>query len=433
MTTQHNTTTTNIDMMGWTLLLATPKLEATIAILALFSKAILVSSLGSNVSSDPWRLKSITFKNQNIETAGLLSDFLLELGAASTSIVDHDRDTDMEKPIFGQHDDDRGLENGLHEKWQPFQIWHQSNVSAQFPASFDVTSIVESVRIAFDLAAAPRYEIEGVEDKDWVLHVQESWKPCVVADHLVLRFPWHTDSAVAEACQCAGVESISIPKRRQVLLQGGIAFGTGDHPTTRLCLNWVVETMDSIEKKRNEEEGDDEESKSKKLFLDYGAGSGVLGLAACAVASSDNFEAIGVEIDSDAILIADANAEANGLPMRSFLPKIDRSRLDDESLSVALRARSRMVLPEEFNAPVFDGCVANILAGPLCQLAPVIASHLKPGAPLGMSGVLQYLGDDVVAAYAPFFDDCHIESEEEGWVLVTGLRNENEVTKDLLA
>lgn len=405
------------------IILTTPTLKASAAILTLFCRATTVSSLSSNVSSDPWRLKSITFKNQNIETAGLLSDFLFELGAASTSIVDHDRGTELEKPIF-DHDDDYNLEN----EWREPKLWRQSNVSAQFSASFDITSVVESVRVAFELAATPRYEVEGVEDKDWVLYVQESWKPCVVAD-CVLRFPWHTDSAVAEACQRAGMDGV-IPERRQLLLQGGMAFGTGEHPTTRLCLNWFMDNLDcSNEENSNIEDGDSVASdgeKKKKLFLDYGAGSGVLGLAACAVSNSDSFEAIGVEIDSDAILIADANAEANSLPMRSFLPRIDRSRLDDESLSVALRARSRMVLPDEFNGPVFDMCAANILAGPLCQLAPVIASHLKPGAPLGLSGILQYQGDDVVAAYTPFFNDCIVEREEEGWVLVTGVRNEYE-------
>ena len=366
------------------------------------------SSSGSTTvsSSDPWKLIEIKFKNQNLDTADLLSDYLLELGACSTTIVDHDRDTDNEAPIL------------LAESWGVRKkLWRNSDVSAHFPAtSFNAEGITESVRVAFEMSASPRYEVDGVEDKDWVLHVQESWKPCIVGGFL-LRFPWHKDKHIKEAI----AENASskhngniIDEKRWLKLQGGMAFGTGEHPTTRLCMEWVSDTISPA-------------SDERKLFLDYGAGSGVLGLAACAI-GGPNVEAVGIEIDADAIQIANINAKENHLPMKSYFPKLDRSRLDDESLSVTLRGRKSsttecLELPIDLYEPVFDACAANILAAPLCQLAQVIAGHLKKGAALGLSGVLEYQGEDVVAAYQPYFDNCRISKEDEGWLLIEGERN----------
>ena len=379
----------------------------TISIVDFSTNILALSSSGLPVvSSDPWRLVEIKFKNQNIDTSDLLSDFLLELGACSTSIVDHDKDTEEENPIF------------LAESWGVTKkLWQNSDVTAHFPASsFDAQSIAESVRVAFELSASPRFEVEGVEDKDWVIHVQESWKPCVVAGFL-LRFPWHDDRAVTEAIEDQNLYP-SIPKERHLKLQGGMAFGTGEHPTTRLCLEFITDTVQKMKV-----DNDGKES-IKYNFLDYGAGSGVLGIAACK-AGGQNFKATGIEIDADAVQIANVNAKENGVPMVSFLPKLDRTRLDDESLSVTLRGRSQAeVLPDSLEGPVFDACAANILAAPLCMLAPVIASHLKPAAPLGLSGILNHQGDDVLSAYKPFFDRCEVSKEEEGWLLITGIRND---------
>ena len=364
----------------------------------------------SRSTSDPWRLVEIKFKNQNVDTSDLLSDYLLELGACSTSIVDHDRGTDEEEPIFIA--DKLGVDK---------KLWRNADVSAHFSAaSFDAQGIAESVRLAFEMGASPRFEVEGVEDKDWVLHVQESWKPCVVAGFL-LRFPWHDDKVVAEALDEAGQ---SIPSNRYLKLQGGMAFGTGEHPTTRLCLEFVAQSVNSVKTKVDREKV---EKKQSLRFLDYGAGSGVLGLAACIVGLPELIiESTGIEIDADAVQIANVNAKENKLPMTTYLPKLDRDRLDDESLSVTLRGRSRAeTLSDDLEGPLFDICAANILAAPLCGLAPVIASHLKPGAALGLSGILSFQEDDILNAYKLYFDDCKVAKDEEGWVLVTGYRNDN--------
>mmetsp|Transcript_6295 Transcript_6295/g.7258 ORF Transcript_6295/g.7258 Transcript_6295/m.7258 type:complete len:201 (+) Transcript_6295:283-885(+) len=194
----------------------------------------------------------------------------------------------------------------------------------------------------------------------------------------------------------------------ELLLEGGIAFGTGEHPTTQLCLEFITELVK-----------DDDESID--LFLDYGAGSGVLGMAACKL--KPELEAIGVEIDADAIRIADANSAENGVNMKSYLPR--HLGDDNESASLIMKAMQRSsgdVLPEELDGPCFDACAANILAGPLISLAETIASMLKPGARLGLSGILEWQGEDVVEAYSIYFDDVKVEDERGGWVLVTGTR-----------
>ena len=126
------------------------------------------------------------------------------------------------------------------------------------------------------------YTYLQVPDLDWVKVVQSSWKPCVIGG-FILRFPWHTEEDVKESVEKFGAGAVS--DFEQLLLEGGIAFGTGEHPTTQLCLEWITQVL--------------KEDESVEMFLDYGAGSGVLGMAACKL--NDRVEAVGVEIDLDAI------------------------------------------------------------------------------------------------------------------------------------
>lgn len=239
--------------------------------------------------------------------------------------------------------------------------------------------------------------------------MQSSWKPCVIGG-FILRLPWHTDEDVKESVETIGSEK-PVEDYVELLLEGGLAFGTGEHPTTQLCLEWITNILNG------------EDSESINEFLDYGAGSGVLGMAACKLKNDDTFKAVGVEIDSDAILIADANSEKNGVSMKSYLPSNLGS--DDESASLIMKAMQKSsieTLPAQYDGPYFDACAANILAGPLISLAGTIANSLKPGAKLGLSGILAWQGEDVVEAYSEYFDDAKVEKEKGGWVLVTGTR-----------
>ena len=230
----------------------------------------------------------------------------------------------------------------------------------------------------------------------------------------MLRFPWHTEEVVSEALEAAGVKS---EEAVGLKLQGGIAFGTGEHPTTQLCLDWIARTVSS----------DPGHSEAPLRVMDYGAGSGVLGMAACKL--DDRVTAIGVDIDVDAVHIANANAEDNDVNMINYLSNLVQTK-DDESRSVLLKAYSSKqgdvaeVLPEKDIGPIYDVLVANILAAPLVMLAPILAGLLKEGGKIGLSGIMSSQSEMILEAYGPYFDDVAVEQELGGWVLVTGSRND---------
>jgi ribosomal protein L11 methyltransferase len=361
------------------------------------SSAMIEDNEALNVAA----LRSITFSNlPQDQEPQLLGNFLMELGACSSSITDADLGTEKESPLFDEFDIGSMTRTAVTT-----HVWGRCHVSAHFPASTDLQWIMEIVRESFpDL---PQYSLEQVENKDWVLHVQKSWKP-IVLPPFVLRFPWHTNELVQEALQASTAKMEKDPVELE--LQGGIAFGTGEHPTTQLCLNWIAKIC-----------------QPNMLLMDYGAGSGVLGMAACKLDST--VTSIGVDIDVDAVHIANFNADVNEVNMANYLSNLVHIQ-DDESRSVLLKAYSSKqgdvaeVLPDEKNGPIYDACVANILAGPLVTLAPTLAGLVKPGAHIGLSGIMASQSDMILEAYATFFDDVRVEQELTGWVLITGKRKE---------
>lgn len=454
--------------------------------------------------NDSWALRQITFlgltapnskastmegddNNNDDESsndaldARNLSEFLMEIGACSVSIIDSDADTDNENPMFHEpsstscaNDFLEADDEDLGEEWAMVipdlaagrNLWKRCDVSAHFTSTLDVSSIVDAVRYTFQCPSNPRYKVDDVPDLDWIQHVQSSWNPIVTRESkFVIRFPWHEDQLVMKSCQEMEMEKMQEGMKKQfssgvkregavvhfegddeeadnrrnnweyvqIELEGGIAFGTGEHPTTKMCMDWV---RDKVELQLDS--NDDE----TVHFLDYGAGSGVLGIAAAAVARDYNqskrrqqpsgtdksITTVGVEIDADAIRIADDNSKKNGVEMKNYLP--DMETLDGEALSVVMRAMQRKrnkgvikTLPDELNGPMYDLCAANILAAPLVGLAPTIASLVKsPGGEIGLSGVLSTQAEKVVQAYDEFFDDVKVASEDSGWVLITGKR-----------
>jgi ribosomal protein L11 methyltransferase len=326
----------------------------------------------------------------------------MELGACSTSIIDADRGTDQEKALFDEFDAQSMIRT---RSAVATYVWDHCHVSAHFPASTDLQWIMEIVEESFpDL---PQYSVTQVENKDWVLHVQKSWKPIVLSP-FVLRFPWHTDQLVQEALQAA--EIIDRDDIVELKLEGGIAFGTGEHPTTQMCLNWIAKIC-----------------QPNMSLMDYGAGSGVLGMAACKLDST--VTSVGVDIDVDAVHIANFNAQTNEVNMKNYLSNLVQTK-DGESRSVLLKAYSikqgdvAEALPDEWNGPIYDACAANILAGPLVALASTLAGLVRPGGQLGLSGIMTSQSDMIIEAYSPFFDDVQVEQETGMWVLITGKRKE---------
>ena len=333
----------------------------------------------------------------------------MELGACSTSITDYDRDTDQEVPVFREPGQYAQLTTPPLASEADLVVWNKCNVVAHFAASIDLQQVAELVRTGLDLAVDVDYQVEEMPDRDWVRHVQQSWNPILVQG-IVLRFPWHTQEDVDKVLAESNFNSDSGKDLVQLQLEGGVAFGTGEHPTTQLCLGWVQ----SVLQRRN-----------ITFFMDYGSGSGVLGLAACAL--SPSVTAIGVDIDIDAVRIANQNAAVNGLNMVNYLPLLEDT-MDSESKSILMKAYQKeegQSLPPQLHAPVHDACVANILAGPLVTLAPTLANLVAPRGLLGLSGILAPQAAMVMEAYVKFFDDVQVEEQSGEWILITGVRNMN--------
>jgi len=345
-------------------------------------------------------LRSMTFCNlDKTKQPQLLCDFLMEIGACSTSIVDADRDTPLEQAIYREPNDkilsDAAVICGDAAVGR--NVWNRCNVTAHFAASADLAWVADMVSETLELPL--EYGVQAVPNRDWVVHVQQSWKPILISG-LVLRFPWHSQQDVEEVVGEYDGDIIELQ------LEGGIAFGTGEHPTTQLCLQWIQNLVKQDESITN--------------VLDYGSGSGVLGLAACAL--SDRVKAVGVDIDVDAVRIANANAEANGLPMKSYLPPLEETE-DSESKSLLMKAHQisdSEILQDD--GMLYDACVANILAGPLVTLAPTLASMVKPNGYLGLSGILEPQAEMVMDAYSEYFDNVKVENERGGWILIAGTR-----------
>ena len=384
----------------------------------------------TKASTNAATLRSVTFcnipKNQEPD---LLADFLMEMGAASVAVTDADAGTDREQPLFCEPDaKNTPWQDSLH--WAA-PVWNSCNVTALFGDATDLPWVVEMVQEAFPDQfyhnLLDHADISVVPHRDWVTHVQSSWKPIVVGKRFLLRFPWHSDEDVAMAWAAQGHNDTAKDDMIELFLQGGIAFGTGEHPTTQLCLQWLDK---ALPKSKSEHEGG-------LRVLDYGSGSGVLGLAACKL--RPHVYATGVDIDVDACRIANQNAVDNDVNMLNYLPPLWLETADEDSKALWLQAHAQVeatrnarggdeeddtlsiLWPEDEPTDNFDLCVANILAGPLITLAPTLHSMMKPGAPIGMSGILAPQGKEVVQAFKDAgFVDMKVDNFLDGWVLVTG-------------
>lgn len=370
-------------------------------------------------------LRSVTFCNvPKSEEPELLCDFLMEVGACSTAIIDADRGTELEQPLFGEPVTASDPWTDSLQWAAP--IWNRCNVTAHFPSSVDLSGVVDLIGDVFpEQFPLEDYRVDQVPNKNWVIHVQQSWTPITIGP-FILRFPWHTKQDIEKAVRNDDSDNdYKDDERVELSLQGGIAFGTGEHPTTQLCLEWIHREVNELLL-----------SEESITILDYGAGSGVLGMAACALAR-DKVKAVGIDIDVDAIQIANANAETNTVSMKNYLPPM-ADTADNESLSLLMKAHAHakkqlddrnesgadIILPDDLGLPTYDIAVANILAGPLVALSSTIASLVRPGGGLAMSGILPQQADMVIDAYSEYFDEVRLEREMGGWILVTGIRKQ---------
>ncbi len=282
------------------------------------------------------------------EQADLLSDALMELGALSVSVEDRFGDTAQEQALYG--------EPGMPP---PKGAWAQSLLRVLFADEAQADAALAALLAEDILPDLQEVQQSTVEDQDWVRLTQSQFQPVSIADALWIVPSWHEPPEVAAPI---------------IRLDPGLAFGTGTHPTTRLCLEWLAR-----------------QTPSQLSVLDYGCGSGILGIAAAKFGAGP---VVGVDIDPDAVLATEANAAANDVTVQTGLP----DKVADAQ---------------------FDIVVANILSAPLKLLAPAIAAHVKPGGWLVLSGILDRQAEELIAAYAPY---CALQIDKtlDGWVCLAG-------------
>ncbi|MDR2030929.1 MAG: 50S ribosomal protein L11 methyltransferase [Azoarcus sp.] len=284
--------------------------------------------------------------------AEALSEALLAAGALAVSIEDADAGTAAETPQFSE------------PGHAPASLWAHSRLIALFEPEAAVAALLEEAAARVGLAAAPPFDIEEVAEQDWVQRTQSQFAPLRVTDRLWIVPSWH---AAPDA------DAINIA------LDPGMAFGTGSHPTTRLCLEWLCETV-----------------RPGLSLLDYGCGSGILGIAAARLGAGT---VLGVDIDERALEAARDNAARNGV---GGIVHVQHS-------SAALEA-------------TFDLVVANILTNPLCVLAPAIAARVAAGGWVALSGVLEQQAGQVIDAWSPWIA-LEIGAADDGWARLQGRRS----------
>ena len=294
----------------------------------------------------PWQSVRILVDSKQAEP---LSDALMEAGALSVSLEDADAGTVDETPLFGEPD------------YPTAELWPHSIAAVLLEAHTDVAEILAIAAQQAGIAVPTGYTIEIVAEQDWVRLTQSQFDPIPISPRLWIVPTWH-----------------DAPDRSAINLKldPGLAFGTGSHPTTRLCLRWLDAHLGGGE-----------------TLLDYGCGSGILAIAAVKLGAA---RVDGVDIDTQAVTASQDNASLND-------------------------ATARFCLPDALEPDTYDVVVANILTNPLKGMAPLLASRVRAGGQLVLSGILAEQADDVMAVYRDWFA-FGLPEVDEGWVRLAGVK-----------
>ncbi|EKF9477287.1 50S ribosomal protein L11 methyltransferase [Vibrio cholerae] len=290
----------------------------------------------------PWIQIKLNATNDNAEAIG---DMLMEeTGAVSVTFLDA-KDTPVFEPLPGET-----------------RLWGDTDVVALYEADMDTSLILQQIKASNMLAEGFAHKVEQVEDKDWEREWMDNFHPMQFGRRLWI---------------CPSWREVPDPQAVNVMLDPGLAFGTGTHPTTALCLEW----LDNLDL-------------SGKTVIDFGCGSGILAIAAIKLGAA---KVIGIDIDPQALLASKDNAARNGVEdqIEVYLPKDQPEGL------------------------VADVVVANILAGPLRELSPIIKGLLKPGGQLAMSGILDTQAESVAEFYR---EDLELDpiAEKSEWCRISG-------------
>ena len=292
----------------------------------------------------PWIQLRVTTTEEKAEQ---VSDMLMGWGAQAVSFLDA-HDTPIYEPMPGE-----------------VIYWTNTVVVGLFDAEHPMDKVLQQLNQVSFFKGQPDYKLEQLEDKDWEREWMDNFHPIKFGERLWV---------------CPSWRDIPDPTAVNVMLDPGLAFGTGTHPTTALCMQWLDATI-----------------KPEQTVVDFGCGSGILGIAALKLGAK---RVIGVDIDPQAIEASLANAKRNNVEgqIELYLPK-------DQ--------------PKDFQA---DVVVANILAGPLAELKAVISAYVKPGGQLALSGILQSQAQSVIDAYSDEFSFAPVAVQDE-WVRLSAYKH----------
>lgn len=283
------------------------------------------------------------------QASDLLSD---SMEALSVSVEDADAGSPQERALFG--------EPGMPA---PGPGWQRSTLRALFEDEESTTQAAAFLLGQPWAADLHLVSIEAVQEQDWVRLTQSQFEPVAVTGDFWIVPTWHQAPVAA---------------RRVIRLDPGLAFGTGSHPTTRMCLRWIARHAPT--------------SPGWSSVLDYGCGSGILAIAA-ALHGAD--QVVAVDIDAAAVTATRDNACANGVTLRAGLPALAEG--------------------------VHDVVLANILASPLKLLAPLLCGHVAPGGWLVLAGLLDRQAAELIDTYTPYLA-LDVMDSEDGWSLLAGRR-----------
>ena len=278
------------------------------------------------------------------------ADALLEAGALSVDVLDASAGTADEVPQFGEPGE---FEPG---------VWARNLLCALFDTGSDPSAVLATIGAERGWRVPVVYTLSRVDEQDWVRLTQAQFEPIRISERLWIVPSWQSPPA---------------PDAINIVVDPGLAFGTGSHPTTRLCLRWL-----------------DQNVAGNESLLDYGCGSGILAIAAMRLGAGS---AVGTDVDPQALIAATANAERNGVHC-TFVP------------------------PDALGDAEHDIVVANILTNPLRMLAPALAARTRGGGAIVLSGILVDQASDVSDAYSRWFN-IDVWEHEDGWVALAGTRH----------
>lgn len=284
-----------------------------------------------------------------------ISEALLELNALSVAVEDADADSDHEKPLFGEpgmpQPESLGWQNSLVKA-----LFQNENEPLEAATLLLAQEWVENVHVL---------SINQVDDRDWVRLTQSQFSPVSITPDFWIVPSWHNPPELAEYV---------------IRLDPGMAFGTGTHPTTRMCLHWIATHRELVKNAR---------------VLDYGCGSGILAIASALFGAK---EVDAVDIDPAAIQASTLNAQDNHANIKTGACEMAQGQ--------------------------YDIVFANILATPLKLLAPLLHNHLRAGSHLILAGILERQAEELCQAYAPWVK-LEVSNESEGWILMTTINTQD--------